>query len=81
MRGLTFLRSDPGSLALRNVRRQRALARIVSNPSPEHFKRAIHVGQQATWPKVSQIEIHCKIELALDAIVQELRGCELWSLN
>lgn len=54
---------------------------IVSNPTPDRFKRAIKVGQLATWPQVSLIQNHCKIELALDDIVHRLRGCERWSLQ
>eukprot|EP00730_Choanoeca_flexa_P017154 TRINITY_DN8220_c0_g1_i1.p1 TRINITY_DN8220_c0_g1~~TRINITY_DN8220_c0_g1_i1.p1 ORF type:complete len:577 (+),score=100.56 TRINITY_DN8220_c0_g1_i1:2-1732(+) len=56
-------------------------SRIVSNPSPEAFVRAVRVGQLATWPKLAQIENHLKIELALDEIVHQLRGCERWSLQ
>eukprot|EP00045_Choanoeca_perplexa_P007039 m.61834 g.61834 ORF g.61834 m.61834 type:complete len:584 (+) comp13903_c0_seq10:1305-3056(+) len=55
--------------------------RIVSNPSDDSFKRAVRVGELATWPKLSQIENHLKIELALDDIVHLLRGCERWSLQ
>lgn len=36
-------------------------------------------GEQATWPKLSEMEIHCKVELALDTIVQRLRGTERWT--
>lgn len=54
---------------------------IVSNPSPERFQRAVRIGQLATWPKMSLITNHLKIELALDGIVFRLRGCEKWQLN
>jgi TAG lipase/steryl ester hydrolase/phospholipase A2/LPA acyltransferase len=57
------------------------LCSVVSNPTPERFGRAIQVGQRATWPKLSLIMDHCKIELALDDIVHRLRGCERWSLQ
>ncbi|EDQ91814.1 uncharacterized protein MONBRDRAFT_31257 [Monosiga brevicollis MX1] len=55
--------------------------KIISNPTPEHFQHALKVGQLATWPKMSLIENHCVIELALDDIVHRLRGCEQWTLQ
>jgi hypothetical protein len=52
----------------------------MSNPTPESYERATRLGQLATWPKISIILNQCKIELALDDIVQNLRGLERWQL-
>ena len=41
----------------------------------------MRIGQLATWPKLSIVANHLKIELALDRIVHRLRGCEKWQLG
>lgn len=56
------------------------ISSIMSNPTPESFERACCLGERATWPKVSVILNQLKIELALDDIVQSLRGLERWQL-
>ncbi|KAH7406083.1 acyl transferase/acyl hydrolase/lysophospholipase [Phaeosphaeria sp. MPI-PUGE-AT-0046c] len=50
------------------------LPRVLSNPTPEFMIGCMLSGQRATWPKLSRIENHLSIELALDAAVQELEG-------
>lgn len=50
------------------------LPRVLSNPTPEFMISCMLSGQRATWPKLSRIENHLSIELALDAAVQELEG-------
>ncbi len=51
---------------------------ILSNPTPASYDRAGQLGQNATWPKISLILNQCKIEYALDDIVQRLRGLDSW---
>eukprot|EP01147_Barroeca_monosierra_P004046 gene4046-8438_t len=47
---------------------------LVANPTPERVRHGIQAGQRATWPRMSILQNHCKIELALDAAVQYLGG-------
>ena len=47
--------------------------RMLTNPTPEYMQLAMLSGQRATWPKLSVINNHCAIELALDDAVQKLR--------
>eukprot|EP00050_Salpingoeca_kvevrii_P017817 m.68530 g.68530 ORF g.68530 m.68530 type:complete len:538 (+) comp7749_c0_seq1:125-1738(+) len=54
---------------------------IASNPTPERFARAIKLSQVTTYHKIAQIKNHLAIELALDGIVQQRRGCERWELS
>lgn len=46
---------------------------IVSNPSAEHLAMASVRGENATWPHVSVIKNHCRIELAIDEIIHKLK--------
>jgi TAG lipase/steryl ester hydrolase/phospholipase A2/LPA acyltransferase len=48
--------------------------RVLSNPTPEYMVGCMLAGQRATWPKMSRIQNHLSIELALDAAVHELEG-------
>ncbi|KAF2823600.1 patatin-domain-containing protein [Ophiobolus disseminans] len=48
--------------------------RVLSNPTPEYMVGCMLAGQRATWPKLSRIQNHVSIELALDAAVHELEG-------
>ncbi|KAF2665243.1 patatin-domain-containing protein [Microthyrium microscopicum] len=50
------------------------LPKILTNPTPEFMMKAVLCGQRATWPKLSRIQNHCAIELALDSAVQKLRA-------
>lgn len=48
--------------------------RVLSNPTPEYMKGCMLTGQRATWPKLSRIQNHVAIELALDDTIQKLKG-------
>lgn len=53
--------------------------RILSNPTTEFMKQAMICGSRATWPKMSRIQNHCAIELALDDAVRQLRARVVFS--
>ncbi|KAF2089189.1 putative esterase of the alpha-beta hydrolase superfamily, partial [Saccharata proteae CBS 121410] len=53
--------------------------RILSNPTPEFMTHAMITGERATWPKMSRIQNHCAIELALDDAVRHLRARVVFS--
>ncbi|KAF2031240.1 patatin-domain-containing protein [Setomelanomma holmii] len=48
--------------------------RVLSNPTPEYMIGCMLAGQRATWPKLSRIQNHVSIELALDKAVHELEA-------
>jgi TAG lipase/steryl ester hydrolase/phospholipase A2/LPA acyltransferase len=48
--------------------------RVLSNPTPEYMEGCMLTGQRATWPKLSRIQNHVAIELALDNTIQKLKG-------
>jgi TAG lipase/steryl ester hydrolase/phospholipase A2/LPA acyltransferase len=48
--------------------------KVLKNPTPEFMEQAMLSGERATWPKLSRIQNHCAIELALDDTVQQLRS-------
>ncbi|EDU50425.1 triacylglycerol lipase [Pyrenophora tritici-repentis] len=48
--------------------------KVLSNPTPEYMKGCMLTGQRATWPKLSRIQNHVAIELALDDTIQKLKG-------
>ncbi len=48
--------------------------RVLSNPTPEYMIGCMLTGQRATWPKLSRIQNHVAIELALDETIQKLKG-------
>ncbi|MCJ1314636.1 hypothetical protein MMC25_008318 [Agyrium rufum] len=48
--------------------------RMLSNPTPEFMEQSMHRGLRATWPKLSRIQNHCAIELALDGAIHKLRA-------
>ena len=48
--------------------------KLLRNPTPEFMEQATLCGERATWPKISRIQNHCAIELALDDTVQQLRS-------
>jgi hypothetical protein len=47
--------------------------RVLKNPTIDFMLNAMRCGERATWPKLSRIQNHCAIELALDNAVQKLR--------
>lgn len=48
--------------------------KVLKNPTTEFMLQASLAGERATWPKLSRIQNHCAIELALDDAVQQLRA-------
>lgn len=48
--------------------------KVLQNPDTEFMLQAMLSGERATWPKLSRIQNHCAIELALDNTVQQLRS-------
>lgn len=49
--------------------------KILSNPTTEFMLRCLLTGEQATWTKVSRIQNHLAIELALDEAVNQILPC------
>ncbi|KIW01531.1 uncharacterized protein PV09_07009 [Verruconis gallopava] len=48
--------------------------KILQNPTAEFMLEAMLSGERATWPKLSRIQNHCAIELALDQAISLLRS-------
>jgi TAG lipase/steryl ester hydrolase/phospholipase A2/LPA acyltransferase len=48
--------------------------KVLSNPTTEYMLGCLLTGQRATWPKLSRIQNHVAIELALDDTIQKLRA-------
>jgi TAG lipase / steryl ester hydrolase / phospholipase A2 / LPA acyltransferase len=48
--------------------------RVLQNPTTDFMLEAMLSGERASWPKLSRIQNHCAIELALDDAVQQLRA-------
>lgn len=48
--------------------------KVLQNPTTEFMLQSMLHGERATWPKLSRIQNHCAIELALDDAVQHLRA-------
>lgn len=53
--------------------------RVLSNPTTEYMLGCLLTGQRATWPKLSRIQNHVTIELALDSLIQKLRARTVFS--
>ncbi|KAF9698900.1 hypothetical protein EKO04_002971 [Ascochyta lentis] len=53
--------------------------RVLSNPTTEYMLGCLLTGQRATWPKLSRIQNHVAIELALDSLIQKLRARTVFS--
>ena len=49
--------------------------KILSNPTTDYMLRCLLAGEQATWTKVSRIQNHLAIELALDEAVNQILPC------
>lgn len=47
--------------------------RVLSNPTQEFMMNCMLTGQRATWPKLSRIQNHVAIELALDELIHHMR--------
>jgi TAG lipase/steryl ester hydrolase/phospholipase A2/LPA acyltransferase len=48
--------------------------KILTNPTTDFMLRAMISGERATWPKLSRVQNHCAIELALDQAISLLRS-------
>jgi TAG lipase/steryl ester hydrolase/phospholipase A2/LPA acyltransferase len=55
--------------------------KILSNPSTEYMLRSMRNGEQATWPKVSRVQNHCAVELALDKTINKMASRVVFSPN
>jgi len=51
----------------------REYANIISNPTDEYVQECILKGQQTTWPIISFVENHCRIERTLDECLLKMR--------
>jgi TAG lipase/steryl ester hydrolase/phospholipase A2/LPA acyltransferase len=48
--------------------------KILRNPTTDFMLQAMLSGERATWPKLSRVQNHCAIELALDQAISMLRS-------
>jgi TAG lipase/steryl ester hydrolase/phospholipase A2/LPA acyltransferase len=48
--------------------------KILTNPTTDFMLQAMLSGERATWPKLSRVQNHCAIELALDQSISLLRS-------
>jgi predicted acylesterase/phospholipase RssA len=46
---------------------------LFKNPTHERIEKCIRIGEAITWPKLSLIQNHCKIENTLERCVEHLR--------
>lgn len=53
--------------------------RVLSNPTTEYMLGCLLTGQKATWPKLSRIQNHVAIELALDSLIQKVKSRTVFS--
>lgn len=53
--------------------------RVLSNPTTEYMLGCLLTGQRATWPKMSRIQNHVAIELALDSLIQKCKARTVFS--
>lgn len=53
--------------------------RVLSNPTTEYMLGCLLTGQKATWPKLSRIQNHVAIELALDNLIQKAKARTVFS--
>lgn len=55
--------------------------RVLSNPTTEYMLSCLLTGQRATWPKLSRIQNHVAIELALDSLIQKAKARTVFSTS
>lgn len=55
--------------------------RVLSNPTPEYMVGCMLTGQRATWPKLSRVQNHVAIELALDSTIQKVKARAVFRLS
>lgn len=53
--------------------------RVLSNPTTEYMLGCLLTGQRATWPKMSRIQNHVAIELALDSLIHKVKARTVFS--
>ncbi|PSN63193.1 patatin-domain-containing protein [Corynespora cassiicola Philippines] len=53
--------------------------KVLSNPTTEYMLQCMLTGERATWPKLSRIQNHVAIELALDETIRQLRARVVFS--
>jgi TAG lipase/steryl ester hydrolase/phospholipase A2/LPA acyltransferase len=53
--------------------------RVLSNPTTEYMLGCLLTGQRATWPKLSRIQNHVAIELALDSLIHKIKARTVFS--
>ena len=53
--------------------------RVLSNPTTEYMLGCLLTGQRATWPRMSQIQNHVAIELALDSLIHKVKARTVFS--
>lgn len=53
--------------------------RVLSNPTTEYMLGCLLTGQRATWPKLSRIQNHVAIELALDNLIHKVKARTVFS--
>ncbi|KAJ8111119.1 hypothetical protein OPT61_g6213 [Boeremia exigua] len=53
--------------------------KVLSNPTTEYMLGCLLTGQRATWPKLSRIQNHVAIELALDSLIQKVKASTVFS--
>jgi TAG lipase/steryl ester hydrolase/phospholipase A2/LPA acyltransferase len=47
--------------------------KVLSNPTTEYMLQSTLTGERATWPKLSRVQNHVAIELALDETIRQFR--------
>ncbi|KAF2109271.1 acyl transferase/acyl hydrolase/lysophospholipase [Lophiotrema nucula] len=53
--------------------------RVLSNPTTEYMLQCMITGERATWPKLSRVQNHVAIELAIDDTIQKFRTRAVFS--
>ncbi|KAF2815308.1 patatin-domain-containing protein [Mytilinidion resinicola] len=53
--------------------------KVLSNPTTEYMLQCTLTGERATWPKLSRVQNHVAIELALDETIRQLRARVVFS--
>lgn len=55
--------------------------KILTNPTTEYMLRSMRNGEKATWPKVSRVQNHVAVELALDKTINKMASRVVFSPN
>ena len=53
--------------------------KVLSNPTSEYMVQCMLTGERATWPKLSRVQNHVAIELALDEAIRQARARVVFS--